>query len=370
MQGDKKSNFNFIKKLWLLKNKIIIYFILFFILFFILLKQNLFFYFVQEIIFRFSRNLILVLSLLTPIMSGLGINFGIIVGAMIAQVSIVLITNWQIENIYGILITFLISTPLSIIVGYIIGIILNKSNNREMIISMMIGFFLSACYQLFLMYFFGDKTKFFYIININNKDMLLSRGYGLRNTIELKIASALDNIFCLKLFINNRIIKVPIFTLIIIFFICLLFLFFENTKLAHHMRAVGYNKSASKNIGINIKKIKIISLIISTLLSCYGQIIYIQNIGILNTYNAAEQAATFAIASLLIGGVNKKKARIKNIILGTILFHSLLIIMPILIKNFINISIYDEYIRSFIYYSIILISLIIYSLDNKKSKKI
>ena len=38
-------------------------------------------YIIQEIILRLSRNLFLVLSLLIPIIAGMGLNFGIVLGA-------------------------------------------------------------------------------------------------------------------------------------------------------------------------------------------------------------------------------------------------------------------------------------------------
>src|SRR6185503_1237040 len=37
---------------------------------------------VREMLVRFSRNAILVLSLLVPILAGLGLNFGLVLGAM------------------------------------------------------------------------------------------------------------------------------------------------------------------------------------------------------------------------------------------------------------------------------------------------
>ncbi|MGL4971018.1 MAG: ABC transporter permease, partial [Cetobacterium sp.] len=39
-------------------------------------------YLLQEMILRLDRNLFLVLSLLIPIIAGMGLNFGIVLGAM------------------------------------------------------------------------------------------------------------------------------------------------------------------------------------------------------------------------------------------------------------------------------------------------
>ena len=42
-------------------------------------------YLVQEMLIRLSRNSFLVLSLLVPIMAGMGLNFGMVLGAMAGQ---------------------------------------------------------------------------------------------------------------------------------------------------------------------------------------------------------------------------------------------------------------------------------------------
>ena len=44
-------------------------------------------YLIQEIILRLSRNLFLVLSLLIPIIAGMGLNFGIVLGACLLYTS-------------------------------------------------------------------------------------------------------------------------------------------------------------------------------------------------------------------------------------------------------------------------------------------
>ena len=50
-------------------------------------------YLIQEIILRLSRNLFLVLSLLIPIIAGMGLNFGIVLGAIAGQIALIFITE-------------------------------------------------------------------------------------------------------------------------------------------------------------------------------------------------------------------------------------------------------------------------------------
>src|SRR5205823_2214351 len=46
----------------------------------------------RELLARFARNAMLVLSLLVPILAGLGLNFGIVIGAMAGQVAAILVS--------------------------------------------------------------------------------------------------------------------------------------------------------------------------------------------------------------------------------------------------------------------------------------
>ena len=64
---------------------------------------------------------------------------------------------------------------------------------------------------------------------------------------------------------------------------------------------------------------RVLAIVISTVLAGFGQIIYLQNIGTMNTYNSHEQIGMFSIAALLIGGASAVKASIPNAITGIIL---------------------------------------------------
>lgn len=64
-----------------------------------------------QIVSRMVRNLFIVLSLIIPIISGMGINFAITIGAMAAQVGMLLAINWSITGITGILVSALITAP-------------------------------------------------------------------------------------------------------------------------------------------------------------------------------------------------------------------------------------------------------------------
>src|SRR5690554_5794918 len=46
---------------------------------------------INEIITRLARNLFLVLSLIIPVIAGLGLNFGIVIGAMSGQAALIIV---------------------------------------------------------------------------------------------------------------------------------------------------------------------------------------------------------------------------------------------------------------------------------------
>lgn len=317
-------------------------------------------YLFQEIIDRLGRNLFLVLSLLIPIIAGMGLNFGIVLGAMAGQIALIFITEWNIVGIQGIALATIISTPLAIVLGIMGGNILNKARGKEMITSMILGFFINGIYQLVVLYGMGTFIK------INNSQLILSKGTGIRNAIDLKgVRRALDDFYILKIGQQN----IPLATFFVIFLLCVFIVWFRKTKLGQEMRAIGQDIQVAKASGIKVDKVRIISIVISTVLACYGQIIFLQNIGTMNTYNSHEQIGMFSIAALLIGGASIAKATISNALTGVILFHMMFIISPKVGKELIGSAQIGEFFRVFISYGIIALVLVLHQWRREKKKK-
>lgn len=316
-------------------------------------------YLVREIVTRLSRNAFLVLALLLPVMAGMGINFGMVLGAMAGQIGLVFITDWGIKGAPGLVLAMIIGTPIAIVLGYFAGAVLNRAKGREMITSMMLGFFIAGIYQFFLLYLCGS------IIPIKSPTLVLSRGYGIRNAINLDTSSAFDKL----LLVNIGGVAVPIGTFLVIGIICVFTLWFRKTKLGQNMRAVGQDMIVSGTAGIKVEKTRIQSIIISTVLACYGQIIYLQNIGTLNTYNGADQAALFAAAALLVGGATVSKATIPNAIVGTALFHLMFVVMPMAGKNITGQAMIGEYFRMFVSYGVVTLALVLHAWKKQKDKE-
>jgi len=316
-------------------------------------------YLIDQIITRLVRNSFLVLALLLPIMAGMGINFGMILGAMAGQIGLIFITDWGITGAPGLLLAALVATPIAVGLGYFGGVVLNRAKGREMITSMILGLFVAGIYQFFLLYLCGS------IIPFKTAGLILSKGYGVRNGINLKVAKGFDNLILLKL----GDISIPVGTFMIIGLICIFTVWFRKTKLGQDMRAVGLDMKVSDTAGIAVEKTRTQSIIISTVLACYGQIIYLQNIGTLNTYNGADQAALFAAAALLVGGATVAKASIPNALIGTALFHLMFIVMPMAGKYITGSAMIGEYLRMFVSYGVITLALVLHSWKVQKDKE-
>ena len=86
---------------------------------------------VNEIVTRMGRNSFLILSLLIPIMAGMGLNFGMTLGAMAGEIGLILVSDWQIVGIPGMVLAAIISVPISILLGVFCGMILNKAKGRR-----------------------------------------------------------------------------------------------------------------------------------------------------------------------------------------------------------------------------------------------
>ena len=321
----------------------------------------------SELANRLVRNTFLVLSLIIPIIAGMGINFGIPLGAMAAQVGLIFSQDLGFTGLLGILVAAVIALPIAIVLGIFSGNVLNRAKGREMITSMMLSFFMLGVYMLVIMFLTGP------LIPIRDRSMLLSSGVGIKNSITLTTAGALDNAlkYRIQIPLGNDQIKfdIPVLTIFIIAILCVFITYFKKTKLGQNMRAVGLNQDVANNSGLNADKIRVKSIVYSTVLAAFGQLIYLQNIGTLATYAGLDQAALYAAAALLVGGASILKASIVNAIVGTALFHLMFIIMPLAGKEVTGDAMVGEFLRTFISYAIVTISLIVHEYNRKKEIK-
>ncbi|MDO4566011.1 MAG: ABC transporter permease [Oscillospiraceae bacterium] len=438
-------------------------------------------YIAAEVFTRFGRNTCLVLALIVPCLAGLGMNFGIVVGAIAAQIAIFWIVHWGFTGIEGFLLCVLMCTPLAIFFGWLLGKLYNNTKGAEMVAGLVLAFFADGVYRLFVLYIIGGVIPY-------DDPNLLPRGFGLRNAFDLtgNIKYALDDVsflvtlrllfivtilgelinliyqkktkgkfdqraslvkiigaavllavsflignlpivqsvvggtrlrltdaLCIgavvaviylvaKLLIDRRAgrevnvkktvllcalcvavyaatyinaiyqitqaVQLPALTYAIIVLFCMFNNWILGTKLGQEMRTVGQSRAVAVSAGVNVDKTRIIATCISTVLAAWGQLIFLQNLGTFNTVQQQSNVGLYAVAAILVGGANVQKATNKQAVIGVILFHTLFVVAPLAATEIVGDSAISEYIRMFISYGVITVSLAMHAWKSVKSR--
>ena len=373
-------------------------------------------YVMYELFGRLSRNAFIVLALIIPIVAGMGINFAITIGAMAAQIACILVLEWGLQGFGSFLAAAALTVPMAALFGFGIGKILNKMKGQEMIGGMILGYFANGLYQLLCLFIFDN------IIPINNPNLTIKGSSGIANTIDLSKAGGMGGtleklwqlpvsqavlVFALviaaglvighvrshrkdakKLGIQLgglaiicvlmqlpvmkslfSMVKVPMATFGIVALLCLFNVVLMRTRLGQQFRAVGQNRTVANAAGINVDKVRIIAITISTVLAGWGQLIFVQNLGAFQTYGAADQVGLYAGAAILVGGASVVRATNTQALLGTVLFHLMFILAPAAGKNLFGDAAIGEYFRVFMCYGVIALALVMHAWSSIAPKK-
>lgn len=277
---------------------------------------------IGDTLVRFGMNAILVLSLVPMIQSGTGLNFGMPLGVEAGLLGAVISIELQLTGITGFLGAILFSIPFAILFGWLYGHILNKVKGGEMMIATYIGF--SSVAIMCIMWL---------VLPFKSQDMIWAYGgEGLRTTISVE--NYWHRVLDKFLHIPSDILPLgEIFCFIVLG--AIIWIFFR-TKTGYAMKAVGTNDKFAKATGIDIDKIRIKSVMMSTVIAAIGIVVYQQSFGFVQLYLAPFYMAFPAIAAILIGGASVNKATILNVIVGTFLFQGILTMTPTVVNNIIQ----------------------------------
>ena len=371
-------------------------------------------YVMYELFGRLSRNAFIVLALILPIVAGMGINFAVTIGAMAAQISALWVIEWGISGLGGFLLAMAMTVPIAAFFGYLIGKLLNKMKGQEMIGGLILGYFANGLYQLLFLFIFGN------LIPLNAPGLVIKGSTGVANTIDLSTERgfkyALDGLWrvdfgtglfvlcgilavmaivaflrkkqdmkkaavtvgtcavlCLAYLIPAvknlfSMVQIPMVTFLLVGLLCLFNNALMKTRLGQQFRAVGQNRVVANVSGINVDKVRVIAIVISTVLAGWGQLIFVQNMGSFQTYGAHEQVGLYAGAAILVGGASIKKATNTQALVGCVLFHLLFIVAPNAGKNLFGDAAIGEYFRVFISYGVIAMALVMHAWSGVQKK--
>ncbi len=152
-------------------------------------------------------------------------------------------------------------------------------------------------------------------------------------------------------------LKLSVASAFVLFLVCVFNAVFLKTKLGHDMRSVGHDQHIAQVSGIDVDKTRVIAITISMVIAAWGQIVFLQNMGVLNTYGSHVQIGMFSVAAILIGGASVSKANVRQALLGIILLHTLFIVSPKAGQELLGDAQIGELFRSFVAYGVIGVSL-------------
>jgi simple sugar transport system permease protein len=117
---------------------------------------------------------------------------------------------------------------------------------------------------------------------------------------------------------------------------------FLRTRLGVGMTTAGSNPRYAKSIGIRVPRMRILAMVLSTWLAAVGIIVYSQSYGFYQFYKAPLWMAFSTVAALLLGGASLKRATVFHVIVGTLLFQSLLTVSLPVVNDLVRGSKYSE----------------------------
>lgn len=260
---------------------------------------------------KFVMNGVLVLAMIPMINAGVGMNFGLPIGIISGLLGMCVSIQFRLSGFLGLSVAILVSIVIGTIFGIIYGNILNHVKGKEDIAAMFIGFAFIP-----IMNFFWTVAPF------SNREMLYPiGGKGLRPKISLDnyFGGILNNLWVVK--INN--IEIPLGLIMFYAIIAILIYVYFNSRQGKLMESVGENEIFCTLSGINIDKIRIKAVVISTIIAGIGIIVYAQSYGFVELYGSPSSFTFPAISSILIGGCIGKKATLFHAILGTFLYQTI-----------------------------------------------
>ena len=279
---------------------------------------------ISDTIVRFAMNSVLVLSLVPMVQSGCGLNFGMQLGVIAGLIGAVTSIELGVTGLAGFLTAIGIAIPFAAILGFFYGLLLNRVKGDEMVVATYVGF--SSVAFMSMMWL---------LLPYKSPNMIWGYGgSGLRTTISVEgyWLGVLNNFLSIK--IGNFFF--PTGTVLFFGLMALIVWAFFKTKLGTAMTAAGSNPIYAKAAGVNVDRMRILSVVISTIIAAVGILVYEQSFGFIQLYMAPLLMAFPAVAALLLGGASVSKASMGNVIIGAFLFQGILTMTPSVMNNLIK----------------------------------
>jgi simple sugar transport system permease protein len=267
---------------------------------------------VSDSVVRVGRNGVLVLALLPAIQGGIGLNFGLPLGIICGLLGCVVTLNAGVHGPAGLLLAAGIGLALSIPAGIGYGWLLNRTRGQEMMVGTYLGFAVVSMMSVFwLLAPFRNPTLVWAI-----------GGRGLRTTLSL--SGVFDKVLDRWLAVTVGGIAIPTGTVLVFAALAFLVWLFFRTRMGITIAAARSNPRFARAAGISDERTRVQAAVLSTAIAALGIVVYSQSYGFVQLYTAPLLMAFPVIACILIGGATVTRASITNVVIGTLLFQSIL----------------------------------------------
>ncbi len=270
---------------------------------------------------------ILVLAMVPSIKCGIGPNFGVSLGIVCGllgtllslELGIAPAVNGALPGLgpwVSMLFAMLISGVLAWLVGVGYGKVLNLVKGSEMTVTTYIGYSI-----IFLMCIVWFRAPF-----RSGEIIWPLSGTGVRNSISME--SSFGELLNDFLGFSIGSIYIPTGIILAVLLACAVVWFYFRTKTGIAITAVGINPTFARASGIDVDKMRVKGIALSTVLGAIGIIVYTQGFGFLQAYTAPLSMGFICVASVLIGGATTARASIVHVLIGTFLYQGLIIFTP------------------------------------------
>ncbi len=267
---------------------------------------------VSDSLVRVARNGILVLALLPSVQGGLGLNFGLPLGIACGLLACVITLNAGLGGWAGLALTAVLGAAIAVPAGLAYGWLLNRTRGQEMMVGTYLGFAVVS-----------GMSIFWTMAPFHNPLLVWAiGGHGLRTTLTL--TGYWDKLLDRLGAFTVAGVTVPTGTLVVFFAMCALVALFLRTRAGLSLAAARSNPRFALAAGISDTHTRVQATLLSTVIAAVGIVVFCQSYGFVQLYTAPLLMAFPAVACLLIGGASVSRATLTHVIVGTLMFQSIL----------------------------------------------
>lgn len=265
-----------------------------------------------DCLLRIARNGLLVLALLPAVQGGLGLNFGLPVGIICGLLGAVITLNAGMTGWAALGAAAGIGAAIAVPAGLGYGWLLNRTRGQEMMVGTYLGFAVVSAMSIF-----WTMAPF-----TNPQLVWAIAGHGLRTTLTLSgfWDRVLDNLWAFTI----AGVRIPTGTLVVFGLACALVALLFRTRAGVAIIAARSNPRFARAAGISDERTRIQAAVLSTVIAAVGIVVFCQSYGFVQLYTAPLLMAFPIVACLLIGGATVYRATMMHVIVGTLLFQSIL----------------------------------------------